>query len=395
MADSKAQRGGLSIGKRLLFSAVVLLALLALVEIGVRIVWDPPESALAADGILMEANPTRIWSLPEGDHVGFGASYSVDAQGLRRVNTTGARFKVLTTGDSSIFGHGLEDADTLHASLAQAFVDRGVSVDVYCGGVPGYSSEQTLVMLEEAGWPMEPDLLVVGNLWSDNDIRFFSDREWLDQLEAPAYSLGRLLEASHAFRLARRTAEPPADEELPVGWVRDPYATGHRRVPLTDYARNVDTILLQAAQRGVSVVMLSPCNRILSDPTWDRPTAWGDYFEAMQRVADRRGVPIVSACQLLQSVGISADDAFLDEMHPTGITNRLYARAIGNVLARGGWPFNPILPDATLPVWDEELHDHWNLEANKHESVLSGEYVVPDGPKDGGAPQIHNVQPGQ
>jgi hypothetical protein len=42
-------------------------------------------------------------------------------------------------------------------------------------GVPGYSTEQTLRLLEDVGWAYEPDLLIVHNIFSDCNIDAFQD----------------------------------------------------------------------------------------------------------------------------------------------------------------------------------------------------------------------------
>ena len=39
----------------------------------------------------------------------------------------------------SIFGHGLADDGTLHASLRRSLAGVGLDVDVFDGGIPGYS----------------------------------------------------------------------------------------------------------------------------------------------------------------------------------------------------------------------------------------------------------------
>ena len=360
VAPRKRVGRGPSVVRRFVFSLVPLLVLLTIGEVLARVAWHP--TTRRPTGIGMVPHPSRIWALAPGDtQVAFDATFSVGADGLRTVPPVpAARYRALTLGDSSIFGHGLPDEGTLHVRLARAFAAAGVPVEVLDGGIPGYSSEQSLALLHEVGWAKQPDLLIIGNLWSDNGIRFFSDREWMNRLRASDASLVRLLDRSQLLRWMGWQVAPPREESLPVGWVRDPYATGRRRVPVTDYAQNVDTMLMEAAERQVSVVMLSPCNRLLASPGWSQPTAWDVYFQTMRAVADRRSVPLVDACGVIGARGVDGDAVFLDEMHPTAMTNGLYADALVRVLTARGWPFRGVVPDAALPLWSEQIADDYD-----------------------------------
>jgi acyl-CoA thioesterase-1 len=86
---------------------------------------------------------------------------------------------VLVLGDSSFFGHGVREAETLPAQLEQALRARGVDARVQNFGVPGYSSIQSRALLDEQGWAADPDLVLIGSLWSDNNIDGFRDADLL------------------------------------------------------------------------------------------------------------------------------------------------------------------------------------------------------------------------
>ena len=54
-----------------------------------------------------------------------------------------------------------------------------VPIEVINLGVPGYSTEQTLKLLEKVGWDYQPDLIVVSNIFSDCNIDAFQDeKQW-------------------------------------------------------------------------------------------------------------------------------------------------------------------------------------------------------------------------
>jgi hypothetical protein len=222
---------------------------------------------------------------------------------------------------------------------------------------------QTQVLLDEVGWDLAPDLLVIGGLWSDNNKDFFEDAAWLDALSRPAWRLEFLLDRSHAWRWLRRKVSPRGEpegkeSELKVGWIREPYQAKGRRVALGRYAQAVDEILVEAARRSVGVVVLAPANR--ARLRQDRgPHPWDDYFTALEKVASRRGVLWIDASEALREAGLGVDAAFLDEMHPTGDGNRAIALWLAQGLVHAGWPGLPLVPEGALPVFREPLDDTW------------------------------------
>ena len=352
-----------SVAKKLAFASLPLLLLLAVGELGVRLMWEPPYKLDENRGNTMMPHPTRIWSLPVGAQSAYKESFTITEQGIRQSAVAAQGVTIVTTGDSSIFGHGLPDGDTLHDQLQASLRGRGIVTNAHTIAIPGYSSEQTRVMLEEVGWDLHPDLLVIGNLWSDNDIRYFTDRVWMAQLGQPAPLADRIEHASSLLTFLRWRVAPPQQEKLPVGWVRDPYATGRRRVSLPEYAENLDLMVMGAAEHGASVIFLSPCNEVLIDPTRAEETFWAPYFQTMERVAAYRGVPLVSACTALQEVGLTKAEAFLDSMHPTALGNAVYTQALVGALLRAGWPFKAIPINTDLPPFDDPAPENWDVEA--------------------------------
>ena len=50
-------------------------------------------------------------------------------------------------------------------------------VEVINLGVPGYSTEQTLKLLDKVGWSYDADLIIVSNIFSDCNIDAFQDEQ--------------------------------------------------------------------------------------------------------------------------------------------------------------------------------------------------------------------------
>ena len=365
----------LSTAKKLLFTLISCSILLVTGEGVARVMDKIATTNTTEPGQDLPPHETRIWGLREGTQTAFDATFDVGANGLRVVADTGAPLRALTLGDSSIFGHGLADDGTLHASLRRSLAEAGLDVDVFDGGIPGYSSEQSRVLLEEVGWDLRPNLLVIGNLWSDTGARGFQDREWIAELHSPGFNVQWLLRKSVLWamigtKIKQIAAGETGDEvptampggSLPVTWVKDPNQKGVRRVPIEQYAENLDWMLQQASARGIGAVFISPCNRILAAMTEDRETSWGVYFHTMKAVAERRGVPIVHGCDAAAEGGLLEDAGFLDEMHPTAALNAAYAERLTRALHIRRWPENPLVPNGDLPPWSEPIIDDWKLD---------------------------------
>lgn len=348
----------------LLLVLLQTLGLALLLELGLRVAWTPPPLVIKDPHRVQQmiTHPTRMWAMAPGVHSNLGITTTVSEDGLRLGQLTGAAQRVLTLGDSTIYSHGLADKDSLHQQLADGLKARGVQADVLCGGVPGYSSEQTRLLMHEVGWDLEPTLLVIGNLWSDNSYAHFVDRQWMAALNTPLMRVGRVLQPLYLWRWARSVVSGDAmqrdDRQVAtnqVSWIKEPNATATRRVSVQRYAQNLDHMLLQAAERGVGAVILQLPNR---DRLMGREQSWGVYLEAQRAVADRRGVLVVDAVQSLQAANFTTEQAFQDPVHPTALAAGAMAEQLAEALVRADWPGQPLRPDDGPPPFDQALQDN-------------------------------------
>jgi hypothetical protein len=338
--------------RKLLFAFGAALGVLLALESFARLL-APYEAPPA--GLPLLPHPTRGWTLGEARpvHGGAGSSYRVSDQGLRlpaREGQPGAPL-LLTTGDSSIFGDRLRDGETLHDTMLLAMEQRGVDVRVGTLAVPGYSTLQTRVVLDEVGWDMRPDLLIVGNLWSDSNFDAFQDAPMLAASSTLRARVEHRLSRSAAFRLLRGGVNTALGrpKSWKVTWIR-PGRTGVRRVPLNDYARALESILDQASARGVSVVFLSLANDVMLDHGFREEDPWAPYFRVQQAVAHARSLPLVDGLSLLQGRRMPRERLVPDGMHPSPIATAALAEGLVNAILHQGWPRRKILPRAAPPV---------------------------------------------
>jgi hypothetical protein len=354
--------------RKILWSMVVLIAFLGCLE-GIAQMFPIAAPPTPQIGMQLQPHPSRIWSMRPGTQQQFGATVTIDNLGMRstEVNPTSKRW--LTLGDSSIFGHGLSDDGTLHHQLEEALRGAGFDIDVLCGATPGYSSVQSLDYLNEIGWDLQPDVIVLGNLWSDNNFDHFQDHVWMDTLSSPSNRIIRVLKSSSLLMHTSKILRPDlwtvdntlsANPHTKVSWIREPYAKGTRRVPLPLYIHTISTILEEASKRNIEVIVMQPANRHRLDIV-DVEVTWDPYFKAQTAVADHYNVPTIDVAPILRAFGLSKSQAFLDQMHPTAQANYWIAQSILDLWKNRVTENQAWLPKNTSPP-SLEIPDRWTSE---------------------------------
>ena len=357
--------------KKSLFSLFVLILFFGIGEGLAHLLWEQPQIDVDV-GMQLTPHRTRIWGLKPGKDRQFGVEIDIGEKGLRSSQQPIQTTRWMTLGDSSIFGHGLRDEETLHTHLASALAQYGHQVEVLCGGIPGYSILQSQRLMNDVGWSLQPSVLVIGNLWSDNNFDHFVDQEWLTVLDERNDLLHQLLSHSKLWGWLNTYLRPirsveKGDPHSKISWIRDPYKTGKRRVPVDLYAKELDALIEHARQKGVGVLLLQPANiyRLRGNLTG---ATWDPYFTAQREIAKRRKVPIIDAATVLRAFKVDEETAFLDEMHPTNTANKWIAQAIVLKALQEGWPENQLLPTET-DAWSAEIDDPWQdnppFEANR------------------------------
>ena len=299
----------------------------------------------------MVGHPERLWGMGPGVRMNGGTTATIAEIGLREpipeVPRPAGRQRLMVLGDSTFFGHGVDDDQTMEAQLQRELRQRGLDVDVVNGAIPGYSTAQTRLLLDDVCSALAATVLLVGNLWSDNNFDLFQDA---DLLRTRA-SLSSGLAAHSAFmRLMAGGLDRFRDdsEARVVTWTRTSAfpSTGRRRVAVQDYARNLDQVVRDAAARGIGVVFIAPSNR---DTVTDGRTAdqsWAVYFDAQAQVADCHGLQRLDTLPAFQAAladGGTLDGLFIDEMHPTTQGHGLIAETVSQGLLGSGWPLDGLL----------------------------------------------------
>ena len=346
--------------RALLQSVAVAAILLVALELGARL-WtaaepEGPAPTVSAPGAAMgqtlPGNPHLLWELAPGTWPVEGGTARVNALGMRDGERgPRQRPRALVVGDSSIFGFGV-DQDELFTTLLEA----ELQADVVNAGVPGWSSVQALNMLHLRGLSLDPDLLIVATLWSDNNFDAFVDEEVIAEVRTSG-ALRSLLERSALFRaidpLAARVTGRSSRTIATIA-TEAPDA-GRRRVPLQRYAENLEAMARLMHERGGGVAFVTLANRMDIQRRPGDPLVWQPYRDAMRLVAERWGAPLVVLPDVFPRQG--GLSLLMDEIHPNPRGHAVMARALQVALAEAGWPDQAPLrqepPRDPLPQLDD------------------------------------------
>ncbi len=351
-------------GKKALFAVAPLLLVGVCGEVGARVVGAPDCEAIVPQATgweTMVGDPRTLWKL-EPDRVfesqhGTSTTNSVGLRSALLPSDTKAagELRVMVTGDSSVFGWGQPDGQT-YAEQLESLLDKMIpkhTVKVVNLGVPGYSTVQTLRLLEDVGWSYEPDLLVVHNIFSDCNIDAFQDETALALADPDGTPVRRALHGSRMYCAAympwaRYTAnlnQQPNRVLMPGMPTGANQATTLEkvdtvidlsRVPLDDYLDNLDEIRTEAAGHGAKM-MLAPLAQEWDVGVWTAPMAqptegqvlpWHPYREAQAEWAEERQISRVYLPDAFAATTIDPNRLFSDHMHPSVEGGGVMARAV-------------------------------------------------------------------
>ena len=355
----------MSTGRKLLFSMLPVSGLLVLGECSARVVGTEECAAIeprAGDWETMEGHPELLWRL-EPD------TLFESPAGTTRINSVGLREelepseprregekRIIVTGDSSIYGWGVRDDETYAVYLERELRSRlpGRRVEVINLGVPGYSTEQTVRLLEQVGWSYAPDLVVVSNIFSDCNIDAFQDRNalkmtagegnllWSSRLYCAAYMPWMRYQAG-LNQTTNAVLMPgiPTGANQAVSLEKIDTVIDLSRVPLSDYLENLDRIREEAAERGATM-LLAPLaqewdvgvwNVPMPEPTEGQVLPWFPYREAQEEWAQSRGIGRVYFPEVFAAADGPKEALFVDNMHPSPKGTAIMARAVAAHIA--------------------------------------------------------------
>ena len=67
-------------------------------------------------------------------------------------------------------------------------------------------------------------------------------------------------------------------------------------------------------------------------------SSWMPYYDAQADITEAYGLIRVDALPVLQASQVPQEALFVDEMHPSGAANALFADSIADAIVAAGWP---------------------------------------------------------
>ncbi len=312
-----------------------------------RLLWLPeiPEPSSTGEPTPLVLDQDLLWVLPTGHQNVHATMANINSLGLRGPELgekDGPR--LMTLGDSSIFGHAVADDQSLDVVAAEI-----LGIEAVNGAMPGYSSLQAEAVLERVGETVRPDIVVIGTLWSDNNFDSFVDSELRESHRGrgPARLLWAVRRHS-AF--VRWLSPPPKPRQMGFGSEQQSPSLGRRRVSVGDYVANLDALTERTLALGGEPLFLMLANDtdVMGRPG---PFQWDPYRNAMRDAAARSGCPIVELSEYVHG----RQDLLLDEMHPSVAGHRLIGELVAKAVQTTGWSERGLCGAArTSPavVWD-------------------------------------------
>jgi hypothetical protein len=356
--------------KLALLAAVPLLALFGSAELVVRATrLDRPALETVPfieelDG-LFRTDSLLFWSLRPGFARDWeGTHVHVNAAGLRTPEVAPRRpgeLRILSLGESSSFGIGVDDDETYAAQLERLLGRRlARRVTVINAGVPAYSSFQSLLWLRHRGTALDPDVVLfyhelndylpsslrdssnneIGVLKTDRELhasrlhwthrtlfawsalyRFASHRHALGRIRAvdrtrvrnPLGGIG-LPDLGIAPRLVTRRHGGVVDAEL------NERSLG-QRVSEPERWQNLEELAQLCRQEGILLLVIHPAYRE------SRP-----HECLLTRFCRERGVPMLEALDSLHPPGTRPGQLYVDSWHPGADGHRRLAHALARRL---------------------------------------------------------------
>jgi lysophospholipase L1-like esterase len=309
--------------KRFILALMSTVLIVAILEITGRVTVKT--EAPRHDGFV--ADPVLGWKLPSNTVINWrGIPASINSLGLRSpAPLAQANTRILFVGDSSVFGDGVRDDQTMVSQTAKALQGKP-GVDVQNAGIPGYTCPQTKILLSRIRPQFQPDILVVYNMHSD-----FRKAAPHDRVIA-ATQLGMF-------------ANTGIGKLISQGILTRRVKNKSSNLTLDEYTDCITDLADSQKGNGGHTIFLVP----ISEPDFPNSPFFGqpdpeppgerlsDYRDAMKAVGAATNSPVVDGPAVTVAAGLTSGTALLDPVHPTPKGHQVMARHVAESIQASGW----------------------------------------------------------
>ena len=320
------RRRSLTRSKKICFSAVVLIAFVAVAEVGSRVVgWGalPPGVAQFRQGA----------RLSEWDFLWDGDFYTVDpAAGIPGINSDGVRdrnhqvenvdgsTRIVCLGDSVTFGYGVAPQSSYPVLLESKLRARSQNVEVFSVALFGWSTRQERIAYQRIARKYKPNFVILGICLNDI-VEIGNNNAQPPRFLSLLYrnsNLVRVLMRPHAREIhqVEELFEEPDAQRVEAGWQL--------------CFEEIDQLASEVKQDGAQLIVLLFPFRFQVRPDPPDPIA-------QQKMADfcrQRGLPFLDVLPQLKPLG---DFGFVDYDH----LSSLGATEVAAAVAESGFLAQP------------------------------------------------------
>lgn len=301
----------------ILSSLLIFLILEGLAQLAMKD-WPSPTNMDFSNSTAMPFHPERLWSLePSKEYTLDDIQYKITKEGFRQspLQNVQSTQTLLAIGDSSTYGFGVDAIETYLSHVGNC-----LNVKTLNGGIPGYSSAQSLIQLEQLLKEQTVNKVIIANLWSDMMPAQDSDAKRLSRVHEwktfQSRSQSALYRHSAVYRWLTGTVKPLSPEEVPIDSILMAKERGtQRRVSAEEYVSNLSEMVQLAKANNVdAIILLLPTNFEMEHPP---NHVQGPYRDGAKGIAERHGLVLVDM-DSIQSTHSNAE-RFLDFVHPNSL----------------------------------------------------------------------------
>lgn len=318
--------------------------------------------------------PSELGMFPNQNQNNPDALYRSNHLGLRGPDPAPrlpGEVRIMTIGDSSIFGDGVKEPEIFSSVAATRLATAWKRpVTTVIGAIPGHDTRQSSVLLFRYIDELRPTWVVIGNLWSDIYRQDQTGGAGLDYdaLDAmPNQTLAReTTAAAHSASIQHADAEQLRTAQMRLmlrrfatyrvfHYLLSPWLTAQKvrfitskqdigalkdgpltRVPLPEYVENLRKMVKLAKGVKARVAFLCLPAPMDLDPA-PIPETVRAFRLAMKAVADDNNAPFLDGPKLFTEKKATLG-YFRDQVHPAPEGHALLGEALSDLLEKAGAP---------------------------------------------------------